>query len=400
MAGRSRARLASIMISQIPSAQAKPPGQPHWIVTSNYRLRAFSLGLAFVALAIELWGRASAAAWAALVLIFLVYPHLAYLRARHSADSRRAEYLNLVIDAFMIGAVLAALRFPLWLTFTLSLGTAMNSAICLGVRGLAKAVVALLAGALGGVAVFGFGFAPDTRWPTTVLTIAGMSAYMLAISLATFWHNVQLRSARHKLRSGEQELSESNERLQQKLVEITRLQAQLNEQALRDPLTGLFNRRYLETIVPHELTRCARDGSSLALMMIDIDHFKSVNDRFGHQGGDEVLKALAALLTETVRASDVACRFGGEEFLLLLPSIAAHNAMERADQWRERFAQLEVHSNGAVIHSTLSIGVAMHPEDGADLHSLVQAADRALYQAKAEGRNRVVAAGAALREML
>lgn len=380
------------MSSQIKSAQARPPGQPHWIVTSNYRLRAFSLAMAFVAFALELWGRASGMAWVALGLVFLVYPHLAYLRARHSADSRQAEFLNLVIDSLMIGAVLAAFHFPLWLTFTLGLGTAMNSAICRGVRGLGLSAAALGVGALAGVAVFGMGFVPDTRWPTTVLTIAGMSAYMLAISLATFWHNVQLRAARHKLRDGEKELSESNERLQQKLAEITRLQAQLNEQAVRDPLTGLFNRRYLETIVPHELTRCARDGSSLALMMIDIDHFKSVNDRFGHQGGDEVLKALAALLTETVRASDVACRFGGEEFLLLLPSIAAHNAMERADQWRERFAQLEVQSNGALIHSTLSIGVAMHPQDGADLHALVQAADRALYQAKAEGRNRVVAA--------
>lgn len=379
-------------MSTPPTSDAKPHTGPHWIVTTNYRLRAFSLGLSFIAIALELWDKGSPVAWAALALIFLVYPHLAYLRARYSADTRAAEYTNLVVDSLLLGAVLAALHFPLWLTFTLWLGSSMNSAICLGVRGLLKATAALLVGALCSAALFGLGFAPETRWPTTILTIAGMSAYMLAISLATFWHNVQLRAARHKLRQGEQALSESNERLQQKLDEITQLQAQLNEQAIRDPLTGLFNRRYLETIVPHELTRCAREGSSLALIMIDIDHFKSVNDRYGHQGGDEVLKALAGLLTETVRASDVACRFGGEEFLLVLPSISARNALERADQWRATFEQLEVHSNGQVIRATLSMGIAMHPENGADLHALVHAADKALYQAKAAGRNRVLAA--------
>lgn len=379
-------------MSTPPTSDAKPHTGPHWIVTTNYRLRAFSLGLSFIAIALELWDKGSPVAWAALALIFLVYPHLAYLRARYSADTRAAEYTNLVVDSLLLGAVLAALHFPLWLTFTLWLGSSMNSAICLGVRGLLKATAALLVGALCSAALFGLGFAPETRWPTTILTIAGMSAYMLAISLATFWHNVQLRAARHKLRQGEQALSESNERLQQKLDEITQLQAQLNEQAIRDPLTGLFNRRYLETIVPHELTRCAREGSSLALIMIDIDHFKSVNDRYGHQGGDEVLKALAGLLTETVRASDVACRFGGEEFLLVLPSISARNALERADQWRATFEQLEVHSNGQVIRATLSMGIAMHPENGSDLHALVHAADKALYQAKAAGRNRVLAA--------
>lgn len=379
-------------MSTPPTSDAKPHTGPHWIVTTNYRLRAFSLGLSFIAIALELWDKGSPVAWAALALIFLVYPHLAYLRARYSADTRAAEYTNLVVDSLLLGAVLAALHFPLWLTFTLWLGSSMNSAICLGVRGLLKATAALLVGALCSAALFGLGFAPETRWPTTILTIAGMSAYMLAISLATFWHNVQLRAARHKLRQGEQALSDSNERLQQKLDEITQLQARLNEQAIRDPLTGLFNRRYLETIVPHELTRCAREGSSLALIMIDIDHFKSVNDRYGHQGGDEVLKALAGLLTETVRASDVACRFGGEEFLLVLPSISARNALERADQWRATFEQLEVHSNGQVIRATLSMGIAMHPENGSDLHALVHAADKALYQAKAAGRNRVLAA--------
>jgi diguanylate cyclase len=378
------------MISSTPATGRKNDGKPHWIVTINYKLRVFSLALAFIAIALEWWGKAGTAAWTGLVLVFLVYPHLAYLQARIAADGQKAEFNNLVMDATLLGVVVAALGFPLWLTFSLWLGASMNSAICRGMPGLWRATVALLAGALAWVALFGFDFRPDAGWPSTLLVIIGTAAYLIVISLAVYRHNQQLRAVRRKLRLGEQALNETNARLEQQLAEVTRLQAQLNEQAIRDPLTGLFNRRYLETIVPHELARCARDGSALALMMIDIDHFKAVNDRYGHQGGDEVLKALAGLLIDSVRASDVACRFGGEEFLLLLPNMAAASAVERAEQWRTAFAALMVESNGELIRSTLSMGIAIHPHDGADLHALVRAADLALYRAKAEGRNRVV----------
>ncbi|QYF95227.1 diguanylate cyclase [Massilia sp. PAMC28688] len=368
----------------------KQNGKQHWIVATNYKLRVFSLALSFIAIAMEWWGRAGPGAWAGLVLVFLIYPHLAFVQARMSADGQKAEFHNLVADSILLGVVVAALHFPLWLTFSLWLGASMNSAICRGVPGLWRATAGLLAGAAGGVAVFGFAFQPEAGWPSTLLVIAGTAAYLLIISLAVFWHNQQLRAVRRKLRLGEQALNDTNARLEQQLAEVTRLQAQLNEQAVRDPLTGLFNRRYLETIVPHELARCARDGSSMALIMIDIDHFKAVNDRYGHQGGDEVLKALAGLLIDSVRASDVACRFGGEEFLLLLPNMAATGAAERAEEWRTAFAAMAVPSNGEHIRATLSMGVAIHPHDGADLHALVRAADLALYRAKAEGRNRVV----------
>lgn len=378
-------------MSSLPSpAIAAAPKRAHWLVTTNYRMRIFSLGIAFVSVALDKWGQASIATWLALVLVFLLYPHLAYWRTLRAADMQKTELNNLVIDSAMIGVVIAALHFPLWLTFTLWLGSSMNSAICTGPRGLLVATATLLASTLAGIAVFGLRVVPEMSWPSTVFLIIGMSAYQIAIALAGHWRNVQLRQAREKLRLGEQALNDSNDKLQQQLAEVNRLQAQLNEQAIRDPLTGLFNRRYLETIVPHELARCARDGSSLTLMMIDIDHFKSVNDRYGHQGGDEVLKALASLLTNSVRASDVACRFGGEEFLLLLPNMGRAAAVERAQQWRSDFAAMAVDSNGAVIRATLSIGVAIHPEHGMDLHALVGAADVALYQAKEQGRDRVV----------
>ena len=366
----------------------------HWMVTTNYRMRVFSLGMSFVGLTFELWGKASLVTWAALALIFLVYPHLAYWRACRAPRPHAAELTNLLVDSALIGLTLAALRFPLWLTFFLALGSSMNSSLCVGVRGLRNATAVLIAAALAGVAIFGFGFAPQTGWPTTVVLIIAMSAYLIVISLATYFRSMQLRSTREKLRLSERAISENNDQLLVQLSEIKRLQKQLNEQAVRDPLTGLFNRRYLETIIAQELARCAREGSTMALMMIDIDHFKSVNDHYGHQGGDEVLKTLARLLTDSVRASDVVCRFGGEEFLLLLPKMAPHDAMERAEQWRSAFANVAVQSNGAAIHATLSIGVAIHPQHGDDLHALVRAADLALYQAKAYGRNRVIIAEA------
>jgi diguanylate cyclase len=370
------------------------PQRPHWIVRNNYRLRTGAFAISFLGIALHVREQAAPATWVALGLLFLVYPHLVYWRACRAADSQTAELANLVLDSLLLGAALAALHFPLWPSFTLCIGSLLNSAICGGSRSLSKAALGLVLGVLLSVSLFGFGFAPETDWPTTAMLIVGTSVYLVAIGLASNWRNQQLRLTREKLRLGEQALSETNDRLQQQITEIQRLQAQLNEQAIRDPLTGLFNRRYLETIVPHELARCAREGTQLTLMMMDIDHFKSVNDRFGHQGGDEVLKALGELLNSTVRGSDVACRYGGEEFLLLLPNMPAHCAAERAEQWRAAFAAMTVAANDAAIRATLSIGVAIHPRDGHSLHELIRAADLALYRAKSGGRDRVAMADA------
>lgn len=379
------------------TSTAKPAPQPlqrrqaQWIRT-NYLLRTGSFGMCFAALALDLWGRGSSAMWLSLGLIFLVYPHIATLITRRADDPLKTEFRLITLDALLIGMAVAALHFPLWLTFTLWLGSSLNSAIFDGARGLLHATMALLAGALVSVALFGFKFVPEQGWGSTLLLIVGMSAYLLAIGLASHSRTQQMRLAREKLRLGEQALSESNARLQHQLDQNNRLQAQLAEQAIRDPLTGLFNRRYLETVGPHELARCTREGTELALMMIDIDHFKLINDRYGHLGGDEVLRSLAAMLIDSVRASDVACRFGGEEFLLLLPNMGAQGAIDRAQQWRNRFDAMRVESNGDVIKATLSIGIALHPRDGSSVQALTRAADSALYQAKAQGRNRVLLA--------
>jgi diguanylate cyclase (GGDEF)-like protein len=206
---------------------------------------------------------------------------------------------------------------------------------------------------------------------------------MVSIGIAAFGRNLQLRTIREDLRASEKILS-------QQLSDIKVLQSKLQEQASRDPLTALYNRRYMDTIAGREIARCNRDHQPLAVMMVDVDHFKKVNDTYGHPGGDEVLKMLSALFLEKVRASDVPCRYGGEEFLLLMPGMSAEIALARANQWRCSFAERTVLSGGVSIQCTISIGVAVYPDHGENMETLIQSADLALYRAKQQGRNRVV----------
>ena len=185
-------------------------------------------------------------------------------------------------------------------------------------------------------------------------------------------------------------LQEVNIKLRQRLDDIHELQVQLREQVMRDPLTGMYNRRYLDDALQAEIARTIRDRAPLSLMMIDIDHFKRVNDMHGHQAGDEVLKMLAGILRSEARRSDVACRYGGEEFLLLLPKMNVESARTRAERWRQMFAEMEVPVESGKLRCTLSIGIAVFPEHGSSAEDLLRNGDRALYLAKALGRNRVV----------
>jgi diguanylate cyclase len=362
-----------------------------WLVRNNYRIRGISFFLVFFGLGMELWkAPIGPLPWILLALQFLVYPHALFWWTRRRPEPNKTELNNLILDSFLIGIWIAALSFPVWPSFTLALACFLNVTLTRGFRPLLAAILALVIGVLLWGAVYGFRFAPETEWPTTTVMLVGIAGYVLAIGRVAHLRNAQLRAAREKLRWGEQTLHASNKALEDKLSEIEVLQTQLKDQALKDPLTGLFNRRYLDTIVPHELARCGRESSQLCLMMMDIDHFKRVNDTYGHQGGDAVLKSLANLLIDSVRASDVACRFGGEEFLLLLPNMTPEIALQRAEQWRASFAASSTESANGVIKATLSIGIACFPDDGASLAELTRCADVALYRAKAEGRDRVV----------
>ncbi len=171
-----------------------------------------------------------------------------------------------------------------------------------------------------------------------------------------------------------------------------RLRETLREQAIRDPLTGLFNRRYMEEMLERELHRAARHQVPLGVLMIDIDHFKEFNDTFGHLAGDQVLREIGAGLPKLVRAEDVICRFGGEEFLAILPEASLEDAVKRAEQIRAKVKETRVHFEEQALQVTVSVGVAVFPQHGRTAEAIVHAADAALYRGKQEGRDRVIVA--------
>jgi diguanylate cyclase (GGDEF)-like protein len=174
-----------------------------------------------------------------------------------------------------------------------------------------------------------------------------------------------------------------------------RLREALRNQSIIDSLTGLFNRRYLEQTLERECRRAVRAGRPLAVIMLDVDHFKKLNDAWGHEGGDAVLKELAAVLRANFRGEDIACRHGGEEFVLVLADATLESARHRAEQLRQIVEALPVSNHGRPMGGiTVSLGVAALPEHADTPDALVTAADKALYDAKHAGRNRVCCAPA------
>ena len=190
-------------------------------------------------------------------------------------------------------------------------------------------------------------------------------------------------------KEADRKIKEANKRLANQLEEIKTLQKSLREQVARDPLTGLFNRRYLHETLWRELARAKRNNYPVSIMMIDIDHFKDVNDTFGHQAGDEALKSLGSLLHRSVRQDDVACRYGGDEFIIIMPGISKTDAEQRAEAIRHDVNALQINSETEKIFTTVSIGVAIYPEHGDNMDHIMKASDDALYVAKEAGRNRV-----------
>ncbi|TBU87415.1 histidine kinase N-terminal 7TM domain-containing diguanylate cyclase [Phytopseudomonas dryadis] len=188
---------------------------------------------------------------------------------------------------------------------------------------------------------------------------------------------------------GELRLAEALALSEERLRTISSLHEQLQEQALCDPLTGLYNRRFLDELFGRERARAQRDGKPLSLALIDLDHFKQLNDAHGHLDGDDVLKGVAQHLLVNLRSSDAVFRIGGEEFLLILPGADAGEARERLESICLSLAQQAIVTRSGVRHVTLSAGLALWPEQGLKLDELLRVADAALYQAKRNGRNRV-----------
>jgi diguanylate cyclase (GGDEF)-like protein/PAS domain S-box-containing protein len=188
----------------------------------------------------------------------------------------------------------------------------------------------------------------------------------------------------------EKRLRYVNERLQTQLIEIGLLQSKLREQAIRDSLTNLFNRRYLEETLDRELSRAGRENYPVCIIMIDLDHFKKVNDTYGHEAGDLVLKAIADTLSEQSRRGDFACRYGGEEFVIAMPNITMETAYERAEKLRQALTLLRVPFGYYELSVTISVGIACYPENGGTRDEILRAADQAMYAAKDAGRDHIL----------
>jgi diguanylate cyclase (GGDEF)-like protein len=169
-----------------------------------------------------------------------------------------------------------------------------------------------------------------------------------------------------------------------------KLREALRSQSIRDSLTGWFNRRYMEETLEREILRASRSRRPLSIIMLDVDHFKEFNDSFGHEAGDMVLQKLCQTLKSHVRNEDVACRYGGDEFVLVLPDTSAELAASRAEELRIAVAQMSMQYQAQLPGLlTLSVGVATFPTDGNTLKELLRASDDALFRAKSDGRDRV-----------
>jgi len=174
---------------------------------------------------------------------------------------------------------------------------------------------------------------------------------------------------------------------------LLKSQALLREQSVRDHLTGLFNRRYMEETLERELLRASRKKLSLGIIMLDVDNLKQFNDTWGHAAGDEILRESGSLLLRQVRGEDIACRYGGDEFILILPDASSEVTHERAELICRYAGQFHLQFEGQNLAAvTLSLGVAVFPEHGITSTGILRAVDAALYRAKREGRGRVVVA--------
>lgn len=231
----------------------------------------------------------------------------------------------------------------------------------------------------------------------TEITVPGKPSRYLDLRITPLYNDRQVLTGRlivfrdvTDLKEVENHLRRAMDRLQTQLIEIGTLQSQLREQAIRDALTNVFNRRYLEETLERELARAERESYPLCLIMMDLDYFKVVNDTYGHEAGDVVLKVLAETVTRQSRHGDFVCRYGGEEFVLVMPNIGIETARQRAGELHQTINSLNISYGAFNLTTTISMGIAAYPDHGKTKEEILRAADRAMYIAKNTGRNRVV----------
>ncbi|MGM0593670.1 MAG: diguanylate cyclase [Pseudomonadota bacterium] len=271
------------------------------------------------------------------------------------------------------------------LTLTVLLPFGVWAAVRFGVRG-ASWVVLLIATMATGFMVRGIHPYTDLAPQYAVWLMQEYLAVMAVMTTGLALLIYEIRSQRDVLEW----------RVIERTRELQRANRRLTQIASTDYLTGIANRRHFYEVARRELARCKVSGAPLSLLMLDLDHFKRVNDDYGHDAGDSVLQQVIQRVQTTVRPLDMLGRYGGEEFLLALPETPLEEAAEIAERIRERVEQLPIKHDGESIHVTVSIGLVEQADSGSGLEALINRADQALYRAKSAGRNRVeVVQGAA-----
>jgi diguanylate cyclase len=338
-------------------------GKGRRFVERVWRLRAGGRLLAFFCMAsVFVQQGRGAPFWVLLVIDCLIWPHIARRAAHAWAVPYRGERLNLMVDSVMGGVWVAAMRFDLLPSALMLVMSGMDNMASGGMRLFLRGVLANLVGLAAGLLMFGFAFEPNTRLPTLLACLPFLAIYPLALGLAVY-------------------------RISRKLAEQSRMLEGLSR---TDGLTGLLNRRHWENLLVREFERCRATRYASSLLLIDLDHFKDVNDTRGHQAGDAVLSAFAGQLREHFRASDSIGRYGGEEFGVVLPGATLAEARTVAERFA-RAVRLQAKDEDSMCPCTVSIGVAQCDEAMNDHAAWLKRADSSLYRAKMTGRDRVVA---------
>ncbi|MGH8388066.1 MAG: diguanylate cyclase [Pseudomonas sp.] len=330
-----------------------------------YSSRILGLALGLVCVSVAMYPLKPAPwVWGLMLFNGLLWPHLAYQWARRAKVPYHAEHRNLLIDAFTGGFWVAAMQFnPLPSATTISM-MAMNNVAIGGLRFLLAGAVAQILGIGVGWLVFAPIFIPETSQVQLYACLPLMCFYPLALGWICYRQAYTLG------------------RQKRELLALSRT----------DSLTGLLNHGAWKDQLEIEFQRCQRQPQSGAIALIDIDHFKSINDTYGHVAGDSVLRQLSKILKLNLRATDVAGRYGGDEFCVILPDLPLSSAAAVMETLRARFATLGCEQSPA-FKVSLSIGLAAFDSRHADATLWLNDADQALYEAKSSGRNQVVCCG-------
>ncbi len=330
------------------------------LIRRIYLARVIVLVLSFVSVGSVLYQyQTSLLLWGLAVFQAFVWPHIAYRLEGSSQSLVRAAMSTLLVDNLLVGFWMPAMHFNLLPCTTIASMTSMSNVGVGGLRLLWRGAVAHAVGAAIGIWVLGFHWQPMSSLFNVIATIPLIVLYPVAIGGLTY----------------------------QLAMRLSRQRDKLDHLSKHDGLSGLFNRMHWESLVAEEFARGQRQNTPAAIILADIDYFKAINDRGGHAAGDEVIRQFANLLRSNVRDIDRVGRYGGEEFVVLLPSTTLIEAIDAAERLR---SILEYQPLGDM-RVTASFGVAELRADFDNYHNWVECADAALYRAKAAGRNCVVA---------